>query len=50
MAAQQQSGPFGGGGGLMETVKQGMAFGTGSAIAHSVIGSIAGLFGGGSDD
>ena len=32
--------------GLMGTVAQGMAFGTGSAIAHRAVGAVAGSFGG----
>ena len=48
--AQQQSSGGGMGGGLMATVAQGMAFGTGSAIAHQAVGAIAGSFRGGSDD
>ncbi len=32
--------------GLMGTVAQGMAFGTGSAIAHRAVGAIADSFGG----
>lgn len=36
-------------GGLMSTVAQGMAFGTGSAIAHRAVGAVAGSFSGGSD-
>ncbi len=35
--------------GLMSTVAQGMAFGTGSAIAHRAVGAVAGSFGGGSE-
>lgn len=34
-------------GGLMGTIMEGMAFGTGSAIAHRAVGAIAGSFGGG---
>lgn len=33
-------------GGLMGTVAQGMAFGTGSAIAHRAVGAVAGSFSG----
>ena len=47
--AQQQ-----GGGGLMGMVAQGMAFGTGSAIAHQAVGAVArgvsGSGGGGSEE
>ncbi|KAI9916182.1 hypothetical protein PsorP6_018029 [Peronosclerospora sorghi] len=35
--------------GLMSTVAQGMAFGTGSAIAHRAVGAVAGSFSGSSD-
>ncbi|GMF13121.1 unnamed protein product [Phytophthora lilii] len=35
--------------GLMGTVAQGMAFGTGSAIAHRAVGAVAGSLSGGSD-
>ncbi|GAB9476898.1 hypothetical protein Gpo141_00013956 [Globisporangium polare] len=35
--------------GLMGTVASGMAFGTGSAIAHRAVGAVAGSFGGSSD-
>ena len=34
--------------GLMGTIMEGMAFGTGSAIAHRAVGAIAGSFGGSS--
>lgn len=34
--------------GIGGTIAQGMAFGTGSAIAHQAIGGITGMFGGGS--
>mmetsp|Transcript_51534 Transcript_51534/g.65995 ORF Transcript_51534/g.65995 Transcript_51534/m.65995 type:complete len:134 (-) Transcript_51534:174-575(-) len=47
--AQQQQG----GGmmsGLMGTVAQGMAFGTGSAIAHRAVGAAAGAMSGGSEE
>jgi hypothetical protein len=47
---QQQS--SGGGGmlsGIGSTIAQGMAFGTGSAIAHRAVGAIAGSFSGGGD-
>lgn len=33
-------------GGLMSTVAQGMAFGTGSAIAHRAVGAVANSFSG----
>ena len=33
--------------GIGSTIAQGMAFGTGSAIAHQAIGGITGMFGGG---
>jgi hypothetical protein len=48
--AQQQSSGGGMGGGLMATVAQGMAFGTGSAIAHQAVGAIAGSFRGSGDE
>lgn len=35
--------------GLASTVAQGMAFGTGSAIAHRAVGAVANSFGGGSE-
>lgn len=35
--------------GLASTVAQGMAFGTGSAIAHRAVGAVANSIGGGSD-
>jgi hypothetical protein len=35
-----------GGGGLMATIAQGMAFGTGSAIAHRAVGAVAGAMSG----
>lgn len=38
-----------GGGGLASTIMQGMAFGTGSAIAHRAIGGIANSMGGGAE-
>jgi coiled-coil-helix-coiled-coil-helix domain-containing protein 10 len=43
--------PQGGGmlSGIGSTIVQGMAFGTGSAIAHRAVGAVAGSFGGGSD-
>jgi hypothetical protein len=46
----QSSGGGGGGGmlsGIGSTIAQGMAFGTGSAIAHRAVGAVAGSFGGG---
>lgn len=49
-AVQQQ--PSAGGGmlsGLASTVAQGMAFGTGSAIAHRAVGAAAGAFSGGGE-
>ncbi|KAF0704245.1 hypothetical protein As57867_007374, partial [Aphanomyces stellatus] len=36
--------------GLMSTVAQGMAFGTGSAIAHRAVGAVANSFGGSSNE
>jgi hypothetical protein len=45
--------PAAGGGmmaGLGATIMQGMAFGTGSAIAHRAVGAAAGAMSGGSDD
>lgn len=36
--------------GLASTVAQGMAFGTGSAIAHRAVGAVAGSVGGGGED
>ncbi|OQR81488.1 hypothetical protein THRCLA_23360, partial [Thraustotheca clavata] len=45
---QQQSGGMMSG--LMGTVAQGMAFGTGSAIAHRAVGAVANSIGGGSDN
>mmetsp|Transcript_12138 Transcript_12138/g.12185 ORF Transcript_12138/g.12185 Transcript_12138/m.12185 type:complete len:105 (-) Transcript_12138:380-694(-) len=36
--------------GIGSTIAQGMAFGTGSAIAHNAIGAVAGSMGGGSDE
>jgi len=36
--------------GIGSTIAQGMAFGTGSAIAHRAVGAVAGSFGGGSDN
>ncbi|RLN98702.1 hypothetical protein BBJ28_00021260 [Nothophytophthora sp. Chile5] len=50
-APAPQTSSSGGGmmGGLMSTVAQGMAFGTGSAIAHRAVGAVAGSMSGGSD-
>jgi hypothetical protein len=42
---QQQSGGMLAG--IGSTIAQGMAFGTGSAIAHRAVGAVAGSFGGG---
>lgn len=42
---QQQSGGMLSG--IGSTIAQGMAFGTGSAIAHRAVGAVAGSFGGG---
>jgi hypothetical protein len=43
-----------GGGGMLSgigsTIAQGMAFGTGSAIAHRAVGAVAGSFGGGGSE
>lgn len=44
--------PSGGGGmlsGIGSTIVQGMAFGTGSAIAHRAVGAVAGSFSGGGE-
>lgn len=46
---QQQSSGGGMMAGLASTVAQGMAFGTGSAIAHRAVGAVAGSFSGGGD-
>ena len=35
--------------GIGSTIAQGMAFGTGSAIAHRAVGAVAGSLGGGSE-
>jgi hypothetical protein len=35
--------------GIGSTIAQGMAFGTGSAIAHRAVGAVANSFGGGSE-
>ncbi|RHY28301.1 hypothetical protein DYB32_006082 [Aphanomyces invadans] len=45
---QQQSGGMMSG--LLGTVASGMAFGTGSAIAHRAVGAVANSFGGSSDE
>ena len=39
-----------GGGGLLGTIAQGFAFGTGSAIAHRTIGAVADSFSGSGDE
>ena len=48
-----QAAPAASGGGMLSgiggTIAQGMAFGTGSAIAHRAVDSVAGMFGGGGD-
>lgn len=36
--------------GIGSTIAQGMAFGTGSAIAHRAVGAVAGSFGGGGEE
>lgn len=36
--------------GIGSTIAQGMAFGTGSAIAHRAVGAVAGSFGGGGSE
>jgi len=36
--------------GIGSTIAQGMAFGTGSAIAHRAVGAAAGMMGGGGDE
>jgi len=48
--AQQQSGGGGMMGGLGGMIAQGMAFGTGSAIAHRAVGAVAGAMGGDDDE
>jgi len=48
--APQQSGGGGMLSGIGSTIAQGMAFGTGSAIAHRAVGAAAGAFGGGGGD
>merc|ERR1711865_908507 len=51
MAAASNNTSNSGGGGLMDVVKEGMAFGVGSAIAHNAVRAVTGsLFGGGDDD
>lgn len=47
--AQQQSSGGGMLSGIGSTIAQGMAFGTGSAIAHRAVGAVAESFGGGGD-
>jgi coiled-coil-helix-coiled-coil-helix domain-containing protein 10 len=47
MPPQQQSGGMLAG--IGSTIAQGMAFGTGSAIAHRAVGAVANSFGGGSE-
>lgn len=49
-APAQQSSGGGMMSGLASTVAQGMAFGTGSAIAHRAVGAVAGSFGGSEGD
>jgi hypothetical protein len=44
MQAQKSGGMLSG---IGSTIAQGMAFGTGSAIAHRAVGAVAGSFGGG---
>ena len=46
-APQQASGGGGMLSGIGSTIAQGMAFGTGSAVAHRAVGAVAGSFGGG---
>ena len=50
--APMQPQPSGGGmlSGIGSTIVQGMAFGTGSAIAHQAVGAVANSFGGGSKE
>merc|ERR1712176_1184814 len=48
-APQQQSRGGGMLSGIGSTIAQGMAFGTGSAIAHRAVGAVAGSLGGGSE-
>ena len=47
---QQQSGGGGMLSGIGSTIVQGMAFGTGSAIAHRAVGAVAGSFSGSGSD
>mmetsp|Transcript_63791 Transcript_63791/g.75490 ORF Transcript_63791/g.75490 Transcript_63791/m.75490 type:complete len:157 (-) Transcript_63791:193-663(-) len=49
--APMQQAPSGGGmlSGIGSTIAQGMAFGTGSAIAHRAVGAVAGSMSGGGD-
>mmetsp|Transcript_11896 Transcript_11896/g.17232 ORF Transcript_11896/g.17232 Transcript_11896/m.17232 type:complete len:150 (-) Transcript_11896:192-641(-) len=47
--APQQSSGGGMMSGIGSTIAQGMAFGTGSAIAHRAVGAVAGSLGGGGD-
>merc|ERR1719266_2170914 len=47
-APMQQSSGGGMLSGIGSTIAQGMAFGTGSAIAHQAVGAVAGSLGGGS--
>ena len=49
-APQQSSGGGGMLAGIGSTIAQGMAFGTGSAIAHRAVGAVASSFGGGSSE
>merc|ERR1719266_938219 len=48
-APMQQSSGGGMLSGIGSTIAQGMAFGTGSAIAHRAVGAVANSFGGGGD-
>jgi len=53
MQSQPPATQSGGGGGMLSgigsTIAQGMAFGTGSAIAHRAVGAVAGSMSGGSE-
>merc|ERR1719468_1377036 len=49
MPPAQQSAGGGMLSGIGSTIAQGMAFGTGSAIAHRAVGAVAGSMGGGSE-
>ena len=49
-APMQQSSGGGMLSGIGSTIAQGMAFGTGSAIAHRAVGAVAGSFGGGGSE